>query len=96
MINNKMVLYGGFVAGQRVSEIWEFNFETLEWTQILAKNQAPLCRVGHSAVLYTDKMYIFGGKDDDNRKLNDLWTFNFTSMLWTEIQTEHPPCVRLN
>lgn len=31
-------------------------------------------RAGHSAVLHNDSsLVIFGGKDDDNNKLNDLW-----------------------
>ena len=30
-------------------------------------------------------MFIFGGKDDDNNKLNDTWKFNFKSAAWTQI-----------
>ena len=28
---------------------------------------------------------MFGGKDDDNYKLNDLWKFDLTSLTWTEL-----------
>jgi hypothetical protein len=30
-------------------------------------------------------MYIFGGKDDDNNKLNDLWKLDLTTFKWTEL-----------
>ena len=30
-------------------------------------------------------MYIFGGQDDDNNKLNDLWEFDLESGLYKEI-----------
>jgi len=30
-------------------------------------------------------MYIFGGKDEDNEKLKDLWIFDLTNHKWTEI-----------
>ena len=30
-------------------------------------------------------MYIFGGKDDDNTKMNDTWKFNFKTCTWTQI-----------
>jgi hypothetical protein len=30
-------------------------------------------------------MYIFGGKDSDNNKLNDLWKLDLTSYKWEEI-----------
>jgi hypothetical protein len=30
-------------------------------------------------------MYIFGGKDDENNKLSDIWKFDFKKNCWTEI-----------
>jgi hypothetical protein len=30
-------------------------------------------------------MYIFGGKDNENQKLNDTWKFNMTTHEWHEI-----------
>ena len=30
-------------------------------------------------------MYIFGGKDDENYKHNDIWSFNLTNNKWQEI-----------
>ena len=32
-------------------------------------------------------MYIFGGKDSDNNKLNDLWRLDLNSNKWHEIIT---------
>lgn len=31
-------------------------------------------------------MYIFGGKDEENNKLNDIWSFSFGNYLWQEIK----------
>ena len=31
-------------------------------------------------------MYIFGGKDDENNKLNDTWKFHFSSKTWEEVR----------
>jgi len=39
-------------------------------------------------------MYVFGGKDQDNEKLSDLWEFDFQTQLWQEILSLDPPCVR--
>lgn len=30
-------------------------------------------------------MYVFGGQDDDNNKLEDLWSFNLTTKTWNQI-----------
>ena len=32
-------------------------------------------------------MYVFGGQDDDNNKLNDLWELDIASERWTQIKT---------
>ena len=31
-------------------------------------------------------MYIFGGKDEENRKLNDLWKLDLISNKWTLLE----------
>lgn len=30
-------------------------------------------------------MYIFGGKNEDSEKLNDLWCFNIADQTWKQI-----------
>lgn len=42
----------------------------------------PPKRAGHTAVLYKDSMFVFGGKDEDNNKLNDIWEFNLNDYKW--------------
>jgi hypothetical protein len=39
-------------------------------------------------------LYIFGGKDSDNNKLNDLWLFNFQTKQWSEIMCREAPMAR--
>jgi len=31
-------------------------------------------------------MWIFGGKDDDNNKLNDMWKLDLNSYTWSEVK----------
>jgi len=38
-----------------------------------------------SSAVYNDKFYVFGGQDDDNNKLDDLWEFDTASGLWRQI-----------
>ncbi len=30
-------------------------------------------------------MIIFGGRDEDNNKLNDIWAFNISTGTWSEL-----------
>jgi hypothetical protein len=32
-------------------------------------------------------MVIFGGKDDENNKMNDVWKFNFSTKLWKKLKS---------
>ena len=33
-------------------------------------------------------MYVFGGKNNDSEKLNDLWVYNIADKKWAEIEAE--------
>lgn len=49
----------------------------------------PKPRSGHSAAIYKDnELYIFGGKDDDDSKLDDLWVFDIQNRKWEQITDE--------
>jgi hypothetical protein len=37
-------------------------------------------------VVYGDKLIIFGGKDESNEKLNDLWAFDLKTRDWELLQ----------
>ena len=39
-------------------------------------------------------MYIFGGKDKEDKKLNDLWQFSFANETWEKIKTRNNPIGR--
>ena len=69
-----MIVFGGFVDSGRENDLWEFNFETGKWTEISPiTKETPCKRSGHSAVVYMNKMYVFGGVDDEINRLNDFW-----------------------
>jgi len=49
----------------------------------LTLGSTPTPRHSHSAVVYEDSMYVFGGYDGHYR--NDFYRFNFTTHQWTQI-----------
>jgi hypothetical protein len=48
---------------------------------------APTPRSGHSAVVYKNEMYIFGGWNGHS-SLDDFYSFNFETLTWKKIETE--------
>jgi hypothetical protein len=81
-----MVLFGGFVNGERVNTVFLYNFNTNEWKRLKIEGDIQPCpRAGHSALITMedeDLMYIFGGKGEDNDKQNDLWKLNIKTGVW--------------
>lgn len=79
----------------RNNDSFIYNFKDNEWSKVITNgNNAPCPRSGHSAVIYEDKinnddfMYIFGGKNSKNQKLNDLWKLSLQSMTWTKLKVD--------
>jgi hypothetical protein len=78
---DKMVIFGGFVDGYRSNEIIIYDFKTRKWeTYEAGDGPVPCIRAGHSATIYKDSLYVFGGKDDDNMKLSDFWVYDLKTL----------------
>lgn len=81
-----MVIFGGFCDGYRTNEIVKYHFTDNRWSTVQTVDPKPISRSGHSAIIFNSSMYVFGGKDEDNNKLNDLWSLDLSNNLWKQIQ----------
>lgn len=60
--------------------MFKFDLETLSWYHEIPLEDSliPYGMKSHSAVVYKNEMYIFGGTSSDNSLLNDkLYSYNF-------------------
>jgi len=76
------VIFGGFVEGSRTNQCYKCKKtgSTLEWYCVATEDQpAPMERASHSMAYYEGKCYIYGGQDDDNNKLCDVWELDVES-----------------
>lgn len=48
-------------------------------------SEIPIARVRHSAVIWDDNMYIFGGLYEPDTYLSDFWSFDLNLLIWTEL-----------
>jgi hypothetical protein len=86
--DNSFIIFGGFVQGSRVNEcfIGTKTGNQLVWKQVGQNSpQQPCVRASHSSSVFNNKLYIFGGQDDENNKLNDLWEFDIESEVFSQI-----------
>lgn len=84
-----MVVFGGFEQGVRTNKTIVYDFLTKTWSEVEydTKGVAPVPRAGHSAVVHRDGMFVFGGKDDENEKLKDLWRLDLEHNSWTRLDS---------
>ena len=90
--DGSFLVFGGYVNGSRVDEVLKLKQEgaSLNIEQIAGgelTTAGPAARAGFSVGVSADKqVYLFGGQEDDNRKLNDIWNFNTATAAWTQIE----------
>ncbi|CAF0881963.1 unnamed protein product [Didymodactylos carnosus] len=92
--NDAMHIFGG-LGEYRSNELFKFDFVSLTWTELKPTNEltVPSKRCKHSAVVYQNFMYIFGGWDSSG-KLNDMYRYNFQTNEWETVQCSNPPTAR--
>jgi hypothetical protein len=61
------------------------NIEKNEWWSLTVEGAQPAPRRGHSAVVFGDSMFVFGGCGANSEVYHDLWRFSLTSLTWTKM-----------
>jgi N-acetylneuraminic acid mutarotase len=90
IFGEKIVIFGGFKNKDYQNEIYMYNTNTnvWEWIKYPESSKLPLPRISHSASIYKDFLYIFGGCGKNGQFFNDLWRFDFVKLIWEEITVE--------
>lgn len=89
MMGSNLVVFGGQLDDQYFNELWRFDLNTLKdtpmWELVQPPTGGPQRRAGHSAVVYKERLYIFGGTDGQIH-YNDTWCLDFATMTWSELK----------
>lgn len=71
-----MIVFGGHDSGGNqgfMNDVWVYDFAESEWREVeIEKTLNPPPRNFHKAAVLGDKMYVFGGNNDDGL-LSDFW-----------------------
>jgi len=87
---DNLYTFGGWNGFSRMwyNDLHVFNFETKHWKLITPSGKPPVKRTSHSAVIYNNKMYVFGGFSGEEY-LNDLHEFDFETQTWKDISSTY-------
>jgi len=88
-----MVVFGGSIKDLAFpSDVHLFDTNTLTWSQPPVTGVLPPSRIGCTAVVVKDKMYIYGGGDynrEERKYLKmyyEMWTLDLVNWTWTLIE----------
>ncbi|KAJ3681117.1 hypothetical protein LUZ60_015606 [Juncus effusus] len=88
-----LILFGGENSkGKKLNDLHMFDLKSSTWLPLRYKGTGPSARSNHVATLYDDKtLFIFGGHSK-SKTLNDLYSLDFETMVWSRIKTRgiHP------
>ncbi|WOL03325.1 acyl-CoA-binding domain-containing protein 4 [Canna indica] len=91
-----LILFGGEdVKGRKLNDLYMFDLKSLSWLPLHYKGTGPSARSNHVASLYKDKLlFVFGGQSK-SRILNDLYSLDFETMIWSKVKVRgHHPSPR--
>lgn len=84
----KMWIFGGARAGKVFNELHSLTLNGAEGTepftwQFVEDGMQPPPRYDHSAAVVGDTMVVYGGRNTTHQFINEVWVFDFTTMLWS-------------
>jgi N-acetylneuraminic acid mutarotase len=84
---DKLYIYGGSVNdGMKISsnDVRIYDFKTNTWNTGASNPNDPYGRFGHSAVVYKDKMYVYGtGTSGTVETTTDIQIYDFSTNVWS-------------
>jgi len=89
ILGSNLFVFGGQLDDDFFDELWRFDLnglkETPTWQLVRPSTGGPPRRTGHSAVVYKERLFIFGGTDG-NYHYNDTWCFDWATQSWSELK----------
>lgn len=82
-----IILFGGqgLASPFYLNDVWIYNTIGNTWTQSFPTGGPPAIRSGHSSVPYGENMYIYGGDVGGAGVYKELWKFNSSTKVWTQL-----------
>jgi hypothetical protein len=84
--DDKAVLQGGYIDTTLNNETWVYDLSDNTWEQKTPSGDSiPKLRWHRMASIYgTDKVLIFGGRDDSSTARNETWVYDLSDNSWTD------------
>lgn len=89
---NHMYVFGGLLShkGCKTNELFVTNLDRMVWMKKNPGGERPVERDGHCAVFDSNrkKLLVFGGRDAEKKRLNDLFQYDPETDRWTRLSPD--------
>lgn len=85
--SNRLIVFGGWDGKDTLNDLYFFDLNTLVWSKANSDGASPPHRYRHTAVVFEDSMFVFGGVDKQHCRYNDLQRFDLRTNTWSEVCT---------
>ncbi|NUM34338.1 MAG: hypothetical protein HUU50_07330 [Candidatus Brocadiae bacterium] len=87
-IGDNIYIFGGRNSTTLFQDLYVYKINENDFDLLSPEsgNELPPKRFGHAAVLYSGRIYIFGGMGESSTltEMNDIWYYNPSTNLWTK------------
>jgi len=87
-LRDRMIVFGGHGTGNIFQDAWALVLGSQTWVNLNPTGTKPIPRDGHLMVYDSthDRMLVFGGLDEGNNELNDVWSLTLgATPAWTQL-----------
>lgn len=85
--DGSFIVFGGYVNGSRTSDVIRLEHQggtTMVATECTNTSDCvPSARAGAAIAIDNNNLFMFGGQEDDNKKMNDCWCFDMNACKWS-------------
>lgn len=93
-VGNRVFVFGGRSGKERLADLWCFNMDTMQWTQMITPDHLPTPegRSWHSLTANAnDELILYGGLSNNCEPLKDCWTYCETGNKWSPVRLTAEP-----
>jgi len=73
LMDEGILVHGGYSGTKQVNDAWIFDLEKKEWTKLKQTGDIPSIREGHTMIREGNQFWLFGGWGRERGSFNDLY-----------------------
>lgn len=84
-----LIIFGGEDdKGKKLNDLHMFDLKSLTWLPLHCTGTGPSPRTNHVSALFDDRMLLIFGGTSKSKTLNDLYSLDFETMVWSRMKTK--------